>query len=134
MILSPPQHAIFLELCEGAVIGEFSDKIGGRYELFVCKTNWKPRTGGKVAVVESERRNVLSPAWSGKGAKMKKYLKVLGCLFILFLAGGMSAINLSYVLFPDEMPKHYSGGFAKLIGCIVIAIWFGYCVIKEQMP
>jgi hypothetical protein len=42
---SSVQHEIFLELCKGAVIGELSDKIGGRYELFIRKTGWRPITG-----------------------------------------------------------------------------------------
>ena len=43
-MLSKAQNYVLLEMEYGAIIGELSDKINGRYELFIRKPNWFPET------------------------------------------------------------------------------------------
>lgn len=42
--LSKAQNYVMLEMQYGSVIGELSDKINGRYELFTRKQDWIPET------------------------------------------------------------------------------------------
>ncbi len=44
MIISKAQNYVMLEMQYGAVIGELSDKVNGRYELFIRKPDWFPET------------------------------------------------------------------------------------------
>lgn len=43
--LTVVQKKVVEQMRQGAVIGELSELRNGRYELFVRKANWTPRTG-----------------------------------------------------------------------------------------
>lgn len=57
-------------------------------------------------------------------------LKQIGCLCLVFLAGGVTFANLSVMVY--GVPAHYSASWGKVIFALLLAMFFGYHAIRPD--
>lgn len=56
-------------------------------------------------------------------------LKRIGYLCLIFLAGGVTYMNLSVMY---GAPAHYNANWGKVVFALLLAIFFGYCAIHPD--
>lgn len=57
-------------------------------------------------------------------------LKRIGCLCLVFLAGGVVFANLLVMVYGS--PEHYHANWGKVIFALLLAVYFGYCAIHPD--
>lgn len=57
-------------------------------------------------------------------------LKQCGCAFVIFMAGGNTFLNLSYLKY--GYPAHFEGNWIKIIASCAIAVFLTILMIRQQ--
>jgi len=61
---------------------------------------------------------------------MKVVLRKVGCVVMVYLAGGVSAINITHMKY--GIPEHYESGGWKIVFSLLLAVMFGVFAIGRN--